>query len=158
MATNLTWHDWDIKELNLYALYDILTLRSQVFVVEQQCAYQDLDGLDLVDGNRHVTAWLNGKLVACARLLAPRPGRDAVTIGRVVVSPAVRGQRVGHQLMEHAIQACARHWPGKALFLSAQAHLQHFYEQHGFGVCGDGYDEDGIAHLPMQSPAQPTHG
>ncbi|MBI0488689.1 GNAT family N-acetyltransferase, partial [Dickeya dianthicola] len=84
---SLIWHDWGVKDLNPYALYDILRLRSQVFVVEQQCAYQDADGLDLADGNRHVTAWQNGRLIACARLLAPDDGQAAVTIGRVVVAP-----------------------------------------------------------------------
>ncbi|NAT79489.1 GNAT family N-acetyltransferase [Dickeya dadantii] len=148
---SLIWHDWGVKDLNPYALYDILRLRSQVFVVEQQCAYQDADGLDLVDDNRHVTAWQNGRLIACARLLAPHDGQDAVTIGRVVVAPEARGQQFGHQLLMHSQAACARHWPGRAQYLSAQAHLQHFYQQFGFVVCGDGYDEDGIPHVPMRT-------
>ncbi|NKI75167.1 GNAT family N-acetyltransferase [Dickeya sp. CFBP 2040] len=148
---SLIWHDWGVKDLNPYALYDILRLRNQVFVVEQQCVYQDLDGLDLVDGNRHVTAWQNGRLMACARLLAPHDRQDVVTIGRVVVAPEIRGQRLGHQLLMHSQAVCARHWPGRAQYLSAQAHLQHFYQQFGFVVCGDGYDEDGIPHVPMRT-------
>lgn len=148
---SLIWHDWGVKELNPYALYDILRLRSQVFVVEQGCAYQDLDGLDLIDGNRHITGWQNGRLIAVARLLAPHDGQDAVTIGRVVVAADVRGQQLGQQLLMHAQTACTRHWPGRAHYLSAQAHLQSFYQQFGFEVCGAMYDEDGIAHVPMRT-------
>ncbi|SLM64424.1 MULTISPECIES: GNAT family N-acetyltransferase [Dickeya] len=148
---SLIWHDWGVKDLNVYALYDILRLRSQAFVVEQRCAYQDLDGLDLIDGHRHITGWQNGRLIACARLLAPHDGQNAVTIGRVVVAQEVRGQQLGQQLLMHAQAACTRHWPGRAHYLSAQAHLQAFYQQFGFVVCGAGYDEDGIPHVPMRT-------
>lgn len=152
LKTTLIWHDWSAKDLNLYALYDILQLRNQVFVVEQQCPYQDIDGRDLADNNRHVAAYYQGKMVAYARLLAPQAGKDRVTVGRVLVAPSARGQRLGQHLMEHALLACARHWPGKSLFLSAQSHLQAFYASFGFSACSDAYDEDGIPHIDMQLP------
>ncbi|RLM19073.1 GNAT family N-acetyltransferase [Brenneria alni] len=148
---NLLWHDWCVDDLNVYSLHDILALRIQVFVVEQTCPYQDIDGQDLADGNRHIAAYHNGKIAAYARLLAPHPGNDAVTIGRVIVAPYARGQHLGHQLLEHVLAACARHWPRKHLFLSAQAHLQHFYAAFGFIATGDLYEEDGIAHIDMLS-------
>ena len=129
--------------MSLVELKAIRTMRDSVIL--------ELGSLDLVDGNRHVTAWQNGRLIACARLLAPHDGQDAVTIGRVVVAPDARGQQLGHQLLMHSQAACARHWPGRAQYLSAQAHLQHFYQQFGFAVCGDGYDEDGIPHVPMRT-------
>ncbi|PWC15780.1 GNAT family N-acetyltransferase [Brenneria roseae subsp. americana] len=150
---NLIWHDWGVEDLNVYSLHDILALRNQVFVVEQTCPYLDIDGRDLADGNRHIAAYDNGKLSAYARLLAPAPGNDAVTIGRVIVAPHVRGQQLGNQLMEHALLVCARHWPQKAIFLSAQAHLQSFYASFGFVATGSVYDEDGIAHIDMFSRA-----
>ncbi|MFC3396601.1 GNAT family N-acetyltransferase [Brenneria rubrifaciens] len=148
---NLIWHDWCIEDLNVYSLHDILALRNQVFVVEQTCPYLDIDGGDLADGNRHIAAYDNGKLAAYARLLAPRPDKGAVTIGRVTVAPHARGQQLGHQLMEHTLLACARHWPQKAIFLSAQAHLRPFYAGFGFVAAGEVYDEDGIAHIDMRS-------
>ncbi|AUG99574.1 GNAT family N-acetyltransferase [Pectobacteriaceae bacterium CE70] len=148
---NLIWHDWGIDDLNLYSLHDILLLRNQVFVVEQHCPYQDIDGRDLTVGNRHVTAYQNGKLVAYARILAPHSDHDAVKIGRVIVASPARGEHVGHQLMEHVLIVSARHWPKKPLFLSAQVHLQRFYSQFGFMTTGDVYDEDGIPHIDMRT-------
>ncbi|MCL2896509.1 GNAT family N-acetyltransferase [Brenneria tiliae] len=148
---NLIWHDWHVADLNVYSLHDILALRNQVFIVEQRCPYQDIDGRDLADGNRHITAYHNGKLAAYARLLAPHPGNDVVTIGRVIVAPDARGRHLGHLLMEHALTACARHWPQKLLFLSAQAHLQDFYAAFGFVATGEAYDEDGIPHIDMRN-------
>lgn len=152
LNSNMIWHDWSASDLNLYALYDILHLRNQVFIVEQNCPYQDIDGQDLAGNNRHIAAYQQGKMVAYSRLLAPQSTKDKVTIGRVIVAPSARGQRMGQQLMEHALQACARHWPERMLFLSAQAHLQGFYGSIGFTVCSDVYDEDGIAHIDMQLP------
>ncbi|QTF07195.1 GNAT family N-acetyltransferase [Brenneria izadpanahii] len=148
---NLIWHDWRVDDLNVYSLHDILALRNKVFIVEQNCPYQDLDGRDLADGNHHITAYHNGRLAAYARLLAPSPAKDAVTIGRVIVAPDVRGMHLGHQLLEHALMACARHWPHKPLYLSAQAHLQDFYAGFGFVATGDVYDEDGIPHIDMRN-------
>ncbi|MEC5344390.1 GNAT family N-acetyltransferase [Brenneria populi] len=148
---NLIWHDWRVEDLNVYSLHDILALRNQVFIVGQNCPYQDLDGRDLADGNRHIAAYHQGRLAAYARLLAPSAANDAVTIGRALVAPDVRGRRLGHRLLEHALLACARHWPQKPLYLSAQAHLQHFYAGFGFVAVGDVYDEDGIAHIAMRS-------
>ena len=147
----LVWHDKGADELNASALYEILALRNQVFVVEQQCPYQDLDGRDLMPGVRHITAYHEGTIAAYARLLPPRADRAAVTVGRVIVAPRARGRRVGHLLMEHALTACARHWPRTRLFLSAQAHLQTFYGQFGFAASGATYVEDGIPHIDMRS-------
>lgn len=152
VGMNLVWHDWQIGDLNVNALHDILALRNQVFIVEQRCSYQDIDGRDLAVGNRHITAYHNGRLAAYARLLAPGSDGEAVTIGRVIVAPDARGRHLGHLLMEHALTACARHWPQKPLCLSAQAHLQNFYAGFGFVATGDVYDEDGIPHIAMRRP------
>ncbi|CUR54501.1 putative acyltransferase with acyl-CoA N-acyltransferase domain [metagenome] len=145
---SLEWSDVSGPDLAPESLYAILRLRNQVFVVEQECAYEDIDGRDLLPDTRHLTAVLDHAPVAYARLLGPRP--DLVRIGRVIVSSSVRGQRLGHQLMTRALAACEAHWPGVPLGLSAQAHLERFYAGHGFVAVGEPYDEDGIPHVDMR--------
>ncbi|MGD9958433.1 GNAT family N-acetyltransferase [Nocardioides sp.] len=145
--TSLDWSDVAGDAVTAAALHALLRLRNQVFVVEQQCAYQDIDGLDLAPTTRHLGAEHDGTLVAYARLLAPAP--EAVRIGRVIVSSSVRGQRLGRQLMTRALLSCAQHWPGAPITLSAQAHLTDFYAGHDFVAVGEPYDEDGIPHVDM---------
>lgn len=131
-------------------LYGLLALRSEVFVVEQQCLFQDLDGLDKQDGVYHLLVMSGPKILAYARLLAPGivdPIR--VTIGRVVTAPTGRGQGLGHQLLVQALNECTLHWPNTTVYLSAQAHLQGFYQQHGFIAQGQIYLEDDIPHIAM---------
>lgn len=107
----MTWQDLHHSELTVPQLYALLKLRSEVFVVEQQCAYQDVDGDDLVGENRHLLGWRDGELVAYARILKSEETYDPVVIGRVIVSPAARGEKLGHQLMAQALASCQRHWP-----------------------------------------------
>lgn len=149
MMTRVEWHDWGVDDLTVQTLYAMLRLRNQVFIVEQTCPYQDIDGQDLTPGHRHIVACRHGQLLAYARLLAPTPARDAVVIGRVIVSAEARGQKMGHQLMAQALSACSRHWPQRPCYLSAQAHLQAFYRQLGFVAVGEVYEEDGIPHVDM---------
>lgn len=89
----MTWQDLHHSELTVPQLYALLKLRSEVFVVEQQCAYQDVDGDDLVGENRHLLGWRDGELVAYARILKSEEMYDPVVIGRVIVSPAARGEK-----------------------------------------------------------------
>ena len=163
---DLTWHDLHHSDLTVADLHDVLALRNRVFVVEQECAYQDVDGLDLVRDTRHLLARGpvaadgvvsaegsagGGPLVGYARLLAPYDGQPA-RIGRVIVTAEARGQRLGVRLMERALASCAEHWPGTGVDLSAQAHLVEFYASLGFVVTGEVYDEDGIPHQDMHLP------
>jgi len=150
---DITWLDKHHRELTTTELYALLALRCAVFVVEQQCAYLDVDGDDLQGDNRHLLGMHDNQLVAYARLLAPADAASPVKIGRVIVSDSVRGARLGNRLMEQAINSCQQHWPGRDLFLSAQAHLQAFYGQHGFVPIGETYLEDGIPHIDMQKAA-----
>lgn len=150
---DITWMDKHHRELTTTELYALLALRCAVFVVEQQCAYLDVDGDDLQGDNRHLLGMHDNQLVAYARLLAPADAASPVKIGRVIVSDSVRGARLGNRLMEQAINSCQQHWPGRDLFLSAQAHLQAFYGQHGFVPIGETYLEDGIPHIDMQKAA-----
>ena len=151
--SSLVWSDAHHSELTARALHDILELRNRVFVVEQGCCYQDIDGLDLTRDTRHLFAAQNDQLVAYARLLAPDDA-GAVRIGRVIVSASLRGQRLGHDLMTRAVGGCASHWPGAPVGLAAQAHLLDFYVGLGFVAVSAPYDEDGIPHVDMMlSPA-----
>ncbi|MBK4714093.1 MULTISPECIES: GNAT family N-acetyltransferase [Tenebrionibacter/Tenebrionicola group] len=143
----IQWQDLHHSQLSVPQLYALLRLRCAVFVVEQNCAYQDIDGDDMVGENRHLLAWRDNALIAYARLLK-QPG-EPVVIGRVIVAPQARGEKLGNRLMKEALNVCANHWPDSSIYLGAQAHLQRFYRQFGFIPVTDVYDEDGIAHIGM---------
>ncbi len=141
-----TWRAW--TELSTDELYGLLRLRQVVFVVEQACPYLDADGLD--QGAWHLLGHDERGLMAYARCFPPQACYpDAACIGRVVSSPSGRGQGLGRALMLQAIEGTQARWPGP-IQLSAQAYLERFYGQLGFRVCGPGYLEDGIPHLPMR--------
>ena len=147
---DLIWHDLHHSQLNTSQLYHILALRNAVFIVEQRCAYLDIDGADLTGENRHLLGLLDDRLVAYARILAPESSGQPVKIGRVIVSGEARGLNLGSRLMEQAMCSCEKHWGGLPIFLSAQAHLQRFYRSLGFTPVSEEYLEDGIAHIDMQ--------
>lgn len=150
----IRWQDLHHSELTVPELYALLKLRSEVFVVEQTCIYLDIDGDDLLGENRHILGWQGDTLVAYARILVSEEEVEPVTIGRVIVSPAVRGERLGYQLMERALATCQQRWPNRAVYLGAQAHLRGFYAHFGFVTVTDVYDEDGIAHVGMAREVQ----
>lgn len=143
------WQDSHHTELSVSALYAALKLRSEVFVVEQTCIYLDIDGDDLVGENRHLLGWKDDTLVAYARILVSDDEREPVVIGRVIVNTHARGEGLGYQLMEQVLASCQQHWPERALYLGAQAHLHDFYKHFGFVAVTDVYDEDGIPHIGM---------
>lgn len=145
----IRWQDKHHSELTVSELYALLKLRCEVFVVEQNCPYLDIDGEDLVGENRHLLGWKDETLVAYARILKSNDNHAPVAIGRVIVSAQVRGEKVGYQLMEQALRICGENWPQHALWLGAQAHLQTFYARFGFRAVSDIYDEDGIPHVAM---------
>ena len=113
------WQDLHHAKLNTQQLYAILELRCAVFVVEQRCPYQDVDGDDLSGENRHILGWHNDELVAYARILKSDDELEPVVIGRVIVSEALRGEKLGQQLMTQTLASCTQHWPHKALYLGA---------------------------------------
>ncbi|WP_034916080.1 GNAT family N-acetyltransferase [Erwinia sp. 9145] len=147
----LDWQDLHHSELTTQQLYQILALRNTVFIVEQICPYQDIDGADLYGENRHILALSDNKLLAYARLLAPQGEDRPAKIGRVIVSGEARGMKLGNQLMEQAVASCQDHWPQHKIFLSAQAHLQRFYGRFGFTAVSETYLEDDIPHVDMQN-------
>ncbi len=150
-GSGLEWSDVAGERLDVTTLHEILRLRSAVFVVEQACAYQDVDGWDLLDGTRHLLGRADG-IAAYARVLAPDAEHPTPRIGRVIVAPEHRGRRLGRELMERALALCAEHWPGRPVELGAQAHLGDFYAGLGFSPVGEPYDEDGILHQWMRRP------
>lgn len=143
------WACLRFGELGVQQLYDVLALRSEVFVVEQQCLFLDIDGLD--PQTLHLLGTGDdGRLQAYARLIPPGLKAPDALIGRVVTSPAARGGGAGRALMLEAVAQCGRLWPGRAITLHAQAHLQRFYAGFGFGPVGEPYMEDGISHQEMR--------
>lgn len=137
------------EELTPYEMYALLQLRAEVFVVEQNCVYQDLDNKD--QEAFHVLGINeNGELMAYTRILPPGvsfPG--FVSIGRVVNHLKVRGKGTGEALMEFSIKSCKLLFPGIPIKISAQTYLLKFYNDLGFKEVGEGYFEDGIPHIAM---------
>lgn len=131
-------------EITAAELYALLRLRVDVFVVEQACAYPELDGQDLLDDSLQVWAHDDGELLGTIRVLGSRG--DSPAIGRVATAGAARGRGVAAALIEHGITLCR---PDATIHLHAQAHLEQWYARFGFERAGAGYDEDGIPHVPM---------
>ncbi|HRN36173.1 MAG TPA: GNAT family N-acetyltransferase [Flavobacteriales bacterium] len=141
---------WDVTQLNgmdALLLHDVLRLRVDVFVVEQQCAYAELDGLD-AEATHVVGRTAEGGLVAYCRILPPQDG-GLPHIGRVVVAAQHRGRGHGRELMHQALAAVRLHYGSARCEMAAQAHLQKFYEEFGFMVRGKAYLLDGIPHVDM---------
>ena len=152
--SELVWQCAPLHELSAVQLYQALALRARVFVLEQHCVYLDPDGIDLRAWHLLGSDARGGDLLAYARLLPPLakgPEHQLPEIGRVVTAPEARGAGQGRCLMQQALQECARLWPGQALALSAQAHLQGFYASLGFEPVSAVYDEDGIDHIDMRT-------
>ena len=138
----------DFQGLNTTELYQVLALRSEIFVLEQQCAYQDMDGLDAQC--HHVLGQKGDQLIAYARILPPElTQNDTVSIGRVVVAAAQRKEKMGKQLMLFAIQATQSLFPNHQIEISAQSYLTRFYLELGFKNTGVFYLEDDIPHQTM---------
>lgn len=146
------WKDW--ASLSTEELYELLALRQVVFVVEQDCPYLDADGLD--SRAHHLLGYMDDQLVAYARAFPPGEVYTEAAIGRVITAPSIRGQGQGRPLMREAMNCVHRTYGPTAIKLSAQAHLEPYYQSLGFEVCGEGYDEDGIPHLPMRCRAPGT--
>ncbi|MBE4592863.1 GNAT family N-acetyltransferase [Vibrio navarrensis] len=146
----IQWHLVPFSQLSTTQLYQLLKLRVDVFVVEQNCPYPELDGNDILHGVHHLLGYKNGELVACTRLLPAGTTYDSVSIGRVTTKHSARGGGLGHQLMQQSIMYCQQLWPNEAIEIGAQEHLKPFYQQHGFVVTSEMYLEDGIPHVDMK--------
>lgn len=147
MATpSLIWRDF--ADLRVEELHALLRLRCDVFVVEQACAYADIDGKDPLA--RHLLAWIGPDLAGCLRLFPPGADGPAARIGRVVVAPPQRLAGLGRRLMQAGLIGTLERYPAAPVELSAQAHLERFYASLGFLRISADYLEDGIPHCDMQ--------
>lgn len=147
---SLRWHTYSWNDLSKKILYDILALRAEVFVVEQDCVYLDPDRKD--EEALHIVAYDKDSLAAYNRIFL---NQNPSIIGRVVVHPAYRGKNIGRELMEKSIHEVPN---TKPIFISAQAQLKKFYESLGFSQTGKSYLEDGIPHIPMVLPPRNANG
>lgn len=145
----LTFSVVPFKELTALALYNILYMREQVFQIEQNCVYQDIDGLDIAAF--HVLGFTQeNELVAYCRLLPPgKPFPGFYSIGRVLTTMKGRGKGYGKELMLKALKILKEEDPSIPIKIGAQVYLKEFYESLGFSACGEIYVEDGIQHLHM---------
>ena len=135
------------NELSIIELYKILRLRAAVFVVEQNCVYQDIDDKD--QKALHVLGYKNQEIVAYTRIFDSGDYFTEASIGRIVVSKTDRKYGYGHDLMKKSIEGIEKIFSSKSIKISAQCYLKKFYENHGFLQIGDDYLEDGIPHIAM---------
>jgi ElaA protein len=141
------WRFARLDELTAREVHDILQARAAVFVVEQACVFQDMDGAD--PDSWHLFARVDGALAAYCRILPAGVKFAQPSIGRVITTAAVRGKGMGRALMEEALRRSATLWPGAAVRIGAQQRLEAFYRSLGFVTDSEPYDEDGIAHIEM---------
>ena len=149
----MRWAWLRFADLGVDNLYDALALRSRVFVVEQNCVYQDPDGLDR--GSWHLLGRDDAAhLAAYVRVVEPGLKFEEPSIGRVITAPEARASGLGRVLMAEALRRCEGEWPQCAIRIGAQAHLERFYGEFGFVAVGEPYMEDDIPHLEMLRSAR----
>jgi len=144
----LETHIKSFQDLTIIELYDLLQLRSEVFVVEQDCVYQDIDGKD--QKALHVLGYYDANLVAYTRIFKKGDYLEEASIGRVVVSAEARKHNFGKEIMNSSIEAVSIYFNNSIIVLSAQTYLKRFYNNLGFIEVGEEYLEDGIPHIKMR--------
>jgi ElaA protein len=147
----IEWKWCSFADLSTAELYEVLAQRQQVFVLEQQCFYNDFDGLD--QAAHHLLGWhsTGGRraLAAYLRCLAPGAKYTEMSLGRVLTTSAARGSGAGRELLARGIECAEREHPGHRIRIGAQAYLERFYQSFGFKTISAPYDEDGIMHIDM---------
>ena len=144
----IIWKQKKWEELNKKNLHEILQIRSEVFVVEQKCVYQDIDNKDLKA--IHLYGKIKNKIVAYSRIFNEGDFYKEISFGRALVLKNQRGKGLGDELVQKSIEIIKGNWPNKKVKISAQAHLNNFYKKHGFIEKGKEYLEDGIPHVSME--------
>ena len=147
MSDSVAWTSAAFAELSPQDVHDVLRLRQEVFVVEQNCVFREIDGRDPLA--LHLLGRRSGVLVAYARIFAPGVLGPEASIGRIATDPSVRGTGLGHELFRESLKEVERIAPGAPIRLAAQAHLERFYGAYGFVGTGPTYLDDGIVHLDM---------
>lgn len=143
----ISWTFKGFSELSPFELYQVLRLRSEVFVVEQECIFLDMDNLDAA--SMHLQGRINDELIAYVRILPPGLAYEEPSIGRVITSPSARRTGAGKALMKKAIEEANSLYPNSSIKIGAQLYLKNFYEGFGFEQCSEMYLEDGIEHIKM---------
>lgn len=141
------WKQQAFNELSIHELYSYLQLRVNVFIVEQNCPYPELDGYD--EKSYHLAYVENDETLAYARILPKDLKYARISIGRVIVKKEARGKGLAKELMNVCLQFIEERWPNQEIQLQAQAHLAHFYGSFGFTAISDEYLEDNIPHVDM---------
>jgi ElaA protein len=144
----ITWNTKTFEELSTQELYQILRLRSEVFVVEQNCVYQDIDNKD--QKALHLFGEFEGEIIAYSRLFQPGDYFEFSSIGRVIVAEKHRDKNYGHELINLSILAIKNQFNEDSITISAQLYLKKFYETHGFIATSETYLEDDIPHIEMK--------
>ena len=144
---SLLWEVLAFGEMTTPVLYEVMRMRQAVFVVEQECAYEDLDNLD--QDALHMLCWRDDELLAYQRCLPPGVSFAESALGRIVVAPGGRGLQLGRELVQRGIDHNTAQWPDSDIQIGAQSHLEAFYQSLGFVKSGDEYVEDGIPHIHM---------
>ena len=148
-SPRVNWRLSSFGELTPQDLHDILRARAAVFVVEQACAFQDVDGADPMSWHLFARDPATGEIVAYCRLIPAGVKFAEASIGRVLTSDATRGTGMGRALMAEALRRAASLWPGEPIRIGAQQRLERFYQSLGFVTASEPYDEDGIDHVEM---------
>ena len=143
----IAWHFARFDDLSAREVHDMYQLRAAVFVVEQTCAFQDVDGVD--PECWHLLGRSGGALVAYCRLVPPGIKYPEPSIGRVITATSTRRSGAGRALMAEALARAEALWPGRAIRIGAQMYLKQFYGEFGFVQSSEPYDEDGILHIEM---------
>jgi len=144
---SLQWSWKSFEQITKEELYEILSFRQSIFVVEQKSWYQDADGLDNI--SLHLLLKENTFLVGYLRLIPPGKKYDTPSIGRIAIKENLRGNAIGSELVERGIKKSSETYLTDSVTISAQNYLTKFYQNHGFTIQGEVYDEDGIPHVKM---------
>ncbi|WP_087024628.1 GNAT family N-acetyltransferase [Thaumasiovibrio subtropicus] len=146
----MKWQAYTFSQLNTEQLHALIKLRIDVFVVEQNCPYPELDGNDTREEVVHLLGYQAGKLTAYLRVLGAGITYETVSIGRVIIAPHGRGKQLGKPLMEQGIAVARSHFNPAVITIGAQHALIDFYRQFGFEACSEPYLEDDIPHIDMR--------
>ena len=144
----IEWVKKKWSEVSLEELYSVLRLRSEVFVVEQDCVYQDIDNKDQIA--IHLLGYINKELIAYSRLFNEGDYFKETSFGRAIIKKEKRGQGYGDELVKESLKTIKNYYGNKKVKISAQAHLKSFYSKHAFIAKGKEYLEDGIPHVSME--------
>lgn len=143
----IKWSVYPFHTLSSRQVYDILKLRQEVFIIEQDCIYDDIDGYD--PEAQHLCGYMEQVLVAYARIFGPGLKFKEASIGRIVVNPEKRSHGLGKELVTRANEYCRQNYEDTAIRIEAQSHLQKFYNELGYRSVGNIYPVDGIDHIQM---------